>query len=202
MVISASSSSITPKCRTPIRRISRSCSTRRILNPNGYDIFFSTDPNGLTKLDHEMEEYNPVTGQVVAWVRIPTLSHTTDTVLYLFYGNPNITSSQQNPGGVWNSNYQAVYHLANVANGVANDSTNLADNGTLTSVAAASGEIDGAGSFNGTSSYVQIPGADFPSYPTGAYDDIGLPGTGATTTPFSASFGVWFRTASPGGILT
>ena len=173
-----------------------------VANPNGYDIFFSTDPNGLTKLDHEMEEYNPVTGQVVAWVRIPTLSHTTDTVLYLFYGNPNITSSQQNPGGVWNSNYQAVYHLANVANGVANDSTNLADNGTLTSVAAASGEIDGAGSFNGTSSYVQIPGADFPSYPTGAYDDIGLPGTGATTTPFSASFGVWFRTASPGGILT
>ena len=25
----------------------------------GYDIFFSTDPNGQTKLDHELEEYNP-----------------------------------------------------------------------------------------------------------------------------------------------
>jgi hypothetical protein len=56
---------------------------------------------------------------------------------------------------------------------------------------AASGEIDGAAGFNGASSYLQIPLADFPSYPI----------SGSTTTGFSASFGAWFQTASAGVIL-
>jgi len=169
-----------------------------VANSNGYDIIFSTDPNGLTKLDHELETYSPATGQVVAWVRIPTLSHTVDTVLYVFYGNPSITTSQQNPAGVWNQSYQAVYHLASA--GAANDSTIYANNATPTAVLSATGVIDGAAGFNGASSYLQIPSADFPNYPTGAYSNIGLPQTSDTTT-FAASFGAWFKTASPGGIL-
>jgi RHS repeat-associated protein len=172
----------------------------QVASPNGYDIIFSTDPNGLTKLDHELEEYNPVTGQVIAWVRIPTLSHTTDTVLYVFYGNSNIIASQQNLSGVWNSNYLAVYHLANTGAGSAVDSTALANNGTLVSVSPSSGAIDGAAAFNGASSFMKIPEADFPNYPTGVYDDLGLPNTNDTTS-FSASVGVWFKTASAGGIL-
>jgi hypothetical protein len=59
-----------------------------VTSSTGNDIIFSTDPNGLTQLDYELEEYNPVTGQVIAWVRIPTLSHTTDTALYVFYEIP------------------------------------------------------------------------------------------------------------------
>ncbi len=165
----------------------------------GYDIIFSLDPNGLTKLDDEMEEYNPITGQVIAWIRIPTLSHSADTVIYVFYGNSNITTSQQNPTSVWDNNYTAVYHLANTGTGTAGDSTSYGNNGTLTSVSAASGEIDGAASLNGASSYIQIPESDFPTFPTGVYDNVGLP-AGDTTT-FSTTFGVWFRTASAGGIL-
>ncbi len=172
----------------------------QVTSPNGYDILFSTDPNGLTKLDYELEEYDPVHGQVSAWVRIPTLSHTTDTVLYVFYGNPNIISSQQNPAGAWDSNYLGVYHLANTGMGAAADSTTYANNGTLTAISPASGEIDGAASLNGVSSYIQIPEADFPNYPTGVYDNLGINPTNQTTS-FSASFGVWFKTASAGGIL-
>ena len=177
----------------------------QVTSPNGYDIIFSTDQNGLTKLDHELEEYNPVTGQVVAWVRIPTLSHTTDTVLYVFYGNPNIVSSQQNPAGVWDSNYQAVYHLANIGTGPGSafDSTAYGNNGSLTSILPASGDIytsvGGAAGFNGTSSVIQIPQADFPSYPT-ATSWFGTPTSGQG--PFTASFGLWFKTASAGGLLS
>jgi RHS repeat-associated protein len=171
-----------------------------VSNPNGDDIFFSTDPNGLTKLDHEIESYNPSNGQLIAWVRIPTLSHTTDTVLYLFYGNPNITTPQQNPSGVWSGSYQAVYHLANVTGTAASDSTAFGNNAPLTSVATATGEIDGAVQLNGSSSYLQLPAADFPNYPTGTYSDLGLPSTSPTGS-FTASFGVWFKTASAGGIL-
>jgi YD repeat-containing protein len=172
----------------------------QVTSPSGYDIIFSTDPNGLTKLDHELEQYNPLTGQVTAWVRIPTLSHTTDTVLYVFYGNPNITTSQQNPAGVWGANYQAVYHLSNVGTGMAADSSAHGNTATLTSVVPAPGGIDGTSSFNGISSYIQAPTTVFPSYPLGSYGDVGLPSSDQTT-PFAASFAAWFNTASSGGIL-
>jgi len=88
-----------------------------VTNSNGYDIVFSSDPNGLSILNFEIEEYVPASGQLVAWVNIPTLSHGSNTVLYMFYGNPSITTSQQNSTAVWDSNYQAVYHLANIASG-------------------------------------------------------------------------------------
>jgi hypothetical protein len=44
-------------------------------------------------------------------VRIPTLSHTTDTVIYLGWGDAGITTDQSNMTGVWDSNFRAVYHL-------------------------------------------------------------------------------------------
>jgi RHS repeat-associated protein len=173
----------------------------QVTSSSGYDIFFSTDPNGLSKLDHELEEYDPVHGQVIAWVRIPNLSHTTDTVLYMFYGNPNIIASQQNSTAVWDSDYTAVYHMATVGTSGTTDSTVNRNNSlAISSVTAASGEIDGAGGFNGTSSSIQIPETDFPNFPTGQYSNVGLPASGGPSG-FSTSFGLWFKTASAGGIL-
>lgn len=156
-----------------------------VTNANGDDIIFSTDPNGATKLDFQLEKYDPVTGHVIAWIRLPNLSHTTDTVLYMFYGDPNVTTPQQNPAGVWGSNYQAVYHLTNPGAGTAQDSTANGNTATATNVAPITGEFDGGGSFNGTSSYLQIPSAAYSSYPSN----------------FAQSFGVWFKTSSSGAIL-
>lgn len=172
-----------------------------VLNPAGDDIIFSLDPNGQTKLDHEVESYDPATGHLTAWVRIPVLSHTTDTVLYLLYGNPNISTSQQNPSGVWSSKYQAVYHLANAGNAPITDSTSFQNNATPTALTSAPGVIDSGGSLDGSTSYFQIPSADFPSFPTGVYDDIGLPSS-ETSTTFAASVGIWFKTTTAGGLLT
>ena len=171
-----------------------------VTSTDGYDIMFSTDPGGATKLDFEIEQYNPVTGQLVAWIRIPTLSHSSDTILYVFYGNPTITTAQQNPAGVWDSSYQAVYHMAGLAAGTASDSTSNDNSGTVTGVSDGLGQIDGAATFNGTSGYAQIPAADFPSYPTGTYSNLGI-SSDNQTSPFTATFGVWFMTATSGGIL-
>lgn len=49
-----------------------------VTNSNGYDIVF-TSSDGLTQLDHELTNYDPITGQVSAWVRFPSLSTTSDT---------------------------------------------------------------------------------------------------------------------------
>jgi DNA-binding beta-propeller fold protein YncE len=83
-------------------------------NANGYDIVFSTDPNGAgANLAHEIGQYNASTGVFKAWVNLPTLSHTTDTTLYVFYGNPAIATSQENKAAVWDTNFVGVYHLPN-----------------------------------------------------------------------------------------
>src|SRR6266481_5962940 len=131
-----------------------------VQNANGYDIIFTSDVAGLNRLDHEIESYNPVTGAINFWVRIPALSHTADTGLYIQYGNSSITTSQENKPGVWSNGYAAVWHLSKNGTITATDSTGI-NSGTISSVTAASGEIAGAGSFNGsTSSYIRIPASN------------------------------------------
>ena len=121
----------------------------------GADILF-TDSSGTTKLNHEIETYASTTGQLVVWVNVGSsgLSTTTDTTLYMYYGNSS-ASNQQNATSTWDSNYKAVWHL-NEANGASSpDSTTNGE--TLTSTAypsAATGLIDGAQSFNGTSNFL------------------------------------------------
>src|SRR6266404_1000593 len=73
----------------------------KVQNSSGYDIIFTSDVAGATKLDHEIESYSATTGAVSFWVRIPTLSHTTDTIIYMQYGNNTITTSRENKTGVW-----------------------------------------------------------------------------------------------------
>ena len=91
---------------------------------------------------------------MIAWVRIPVLSHTSDTVLYMFYGNASIASSQQNPGGVW-GNYMGTWHLPNGTTLSAIDSTSNGNNGILEGgVGATSGIVDGAAVLDGTTGYI------------------------------------------------
>ena len=153
---------------------------------NGYDIIFSTDPNGLIKLDYELEEYNPVTGQVIAWIRIPTLSHTTDTVLYAFYGNASITASQQNPTGVWDSNYMGVWHVANNGGQLSLvDSTSNGNNSTNNGATSTVGQIDGGMQTNGST-----------------YATIGTPASLANLAQGNATFSAWVNPASGTGTDT
>ena len=77
---------------------------------DGTDIFF-TASDGSTKLNHELESYNASTGPVIAWVQIPSLSPTSDTTIYVYYGNSS-ASDQQNKTGVWDSNYKGCLALA------------------------------------------------------------------------------------------
>jgi hypothetical protein len=60
-----------------------------VQNSNGYDIIFS-DVTQTTRLDHEIEKYDSAAGELVAWVRVPTLSATSDTTIYLHYGHGSV----------------------------------------------------------------------------------------------------------------
>lgn len=78
---------------------------------DGYDILF-TSSDGVAKLSHEIESYNSITGELVAWVKLPSISSSFNTELYIYFGNPD-ASDQQNVASVWSNGYQAVYHLNN-----------------------------------------------------------------------------------------
>jgi len=126
----------------------------------GFDMVFASDSQGQTKLDFEIEEYNPAIGRLVAWVRIPDLSPSADTVIYILYGNSNVTSSQQNPAGVWSTGFTGVWHFPTGTSLSANDSTTHGGNGTITGATSAPGRIGGGSNFNGSSNYIVSP---FPS---------------------------------------
>ena len=91
------------------------------------------------------------TGHPIAWVKIPSVSSTTDTSFYLFYGDPSITTNQSDPVNTWDANFKAVYHLGNGTTLTATDSTG-GNNGTLVNgPTATAGKIYGAAHFVSTS---------------------------------------------------
>ena len=91
----------------------------------GYDILFVAD-DGVTKLNHEIEKYDPTTGELIAWVRIPTVSYTADTDVFMYYGNAS-ASDQSNSIGVWTNHFGAVYHLSDSGPSTATDTTSNHD---------------------------------------------------------------------------
>lgn len=80
--------------------------------PTGNDFLF-TAGDGLTKLSHEIRGWDPAKCQLTAYVKIPRLSHRTDTLLFLYYGNPE-APNQEDREGVWKS-YSYVGKFAEAA---------------------------------------------------------------------------------------
>jgi hypothetical protein len=155
----------------------------RLQNANCYDIIFTTDSQGTSRIPWEQETCQPSTGAIVDWVILPSISASVNTVFYISYGNTSLAAAQNTgsnaPANVWQSSYAGVWHLPNGSTLTANDSTANAFNGKATNVAAATGEIDGAGSFNGSNSYVDLSGSVL-----------------SATSQFAVSF--WARTSAAG----
>ncbi len=143
----------------------------------GYDIVFTTG-DGKTKLAHEIEKYDATTGQIIAWVKVPSLSPTTDTTIYMYYGNAAETGNEQNATGVWDSNYQSIYHLGNGTSLSVSDSKNAHNATNNGPVTATTGRIDGAANgFNSTGT---------------KYIDTGYPMLSTTDTAAPYTVSLWF----------
>jgi hypothetical protein len=129
-----------------------------VQSAQGHDIIFKD--SGGNQLAHEIEAYDETNDQLVAWVNLPRLSATSDTVITMHYGNSDITSSTQNAAGVWDGNYLAVYHMNQDPTGTVYDSTDNSihmtartgmDSGDLNS----DGQIGPAIDFDDASNYLQ-----------------------------------------------
>lgn len=131
----------------------------QVTNSSGFDIIF-TDSTETTQLDHEIENYVSTTGEIEMWVRIPTLSASVDTVIYMYFDNSGISTSQENKTGVWDSNYKAVWHMNAATGSNQSDSTSNALTATQNnSPTQGAGQIDGSLAFNGSTQYLSVSGS-------------------------------------------
>jgi hypothetical protein len=118
-------------------------------NSNGYDIVFTLD-DCATILDHQIEKYDATTGEYVAWVRIPSLSGTTDMDVGMFYGNSAIATDPSTTN-TWDSDYISIYHLHDDFL----DATATGNNGTNNGSTDGTGIIGDGQDFDGTNDYIQ-----------------------------------------------
>jgi uncharacterized protein DUF2341/concanavalin A-like lectin/glucanase superfamily protein len=158
-----------------------------VSNASGYDITFSSNSSGTSLLSWEIESYNATTGAIVAWVNIPSLSVSSNTIIYLRYGSTTISSFQGgSAGAVWDANYVGVYHMNQVLTAPGQSETDYTTNGnnyvasgTWSSGQSITGKIgQGLQAVNANSDYL-------------AWSGVGLNG-------FSSDFTVegWFNISS------
>lgn len=140
---------------------------------DGDDILF-TSSDGTTKLDHQIENYTSGTGKLDAWVEVPSLSSSANTVIYMYYGYAAATN-QENINGTWNTNFSAVWHM----NTVFTDATVNGRNGTNTGTTAVTGKIAGGRGF------VRSDGADF------------ITVTGSVGSPTNFTLSAWANITTP-----
>jgi hypothetical protein len=108
--------------------------------------------------------YVPPGGEAWVWVKVPSVSSSADTELYLYYDNTKANNTNyvgdvgSTPGqNVWNSNYKGVWHLkedpTNTAPQMKDSTSNInggTSGGSMVSGNQAAGKIDGSLSFDGS----------------------------------------------------
>ncbi len=136
-------------------RFRHTSSGGEVENINGYDILFTTD-DGSTIMSHQIENYEPTTGELVFWVRFPTLSTSTDTEFYIYFGNSSV-STDPSSVNVWDSNYKMVLHLDEENPvGTFPDASGEGTDGTDTGTILTTGQIGGGVDFNGTGDRITV----------------------------------------------
>jgi len=128
--------------------------------------------DGVTQCYVEIEKWDAVNKKAWLWVKVPSISSTSDTILYIYYDNtqPDNTTYVGDPGetpaqNVWDANFVLVTHMRDDPDSShIRDSTSNANNGTKTAAgepAVTAGKIDDAQNFDGANDEISIP--DSPS---------------------------------------
>jgi len=131
------------------------------LRADGADLRF-TDADGTTLLKHEIDTIDS-SGHVLAWVKVPAISSTADTTLYVYYKDPTAADGQD-ATHVWGSGFSAVWHMSEDPSGAGpqmHDSTGNGLDATSTGSMVAgdqmSGKIGGSLNFDGTDDGLDVP---------------------------------------------
>lgn len=116
-----------------------------VTDTQGDDIGFFSDSGLATPLFWEIESYDGTNGVLWAWVKVPTVSSSVDTVIYVGYGDAAITTFQSTATSVWNSAYKGVWHLPDGSSLTALDSTTTGANAAAITGTATAGKTGPGG---------------------------------------------------------
>jgi hypothetical protein len=123
--------------------------------------------DGATQCYVEVEKWDGPNQKAWLWIKVPSISSTRDTVLYLYYDGDHAdnddyvgdtgSSAAQN---VWDSSFKGVWHLSQTSGGIGaiKDSTSNNNAGTDYGNPAfnANGLINSAISFDGTDDFINM----------------------------------------------
>lgn len=80
-----------------------------VQSSSGYDIVFY-DSTEMVLLSHEIESYTASTGVLIYWVKVPSLSSTSITTIYIYYGKVGV-GSDPSTTNTWDTNFIHVWHM-------------------------------------------------------------------------------------------
>jgi hypothetical protein len=129
----------------------------KVQSSSGLDIIFCDASTGGNLLSFERVAYSSTDGKAEFWIKESSLSATTPTYVYMFYGKAG-ASDVSNPTDVWSNGYGMVHHYPNGTSLTVADSTSNGNNGSIQgSLSATTGAIGGgiAAGFS-TSNYIQV----------------------------------------------
>jgi len=92
------------------------------------------------------------------WVKIPSVSSTTNTIFYMYYGKSD-ASNGADVANVWNSNFKAVWHKKDATSSTIADATSNGINGTKKAInepVQTEGLIGNAQSYDGNNDYISL----------------------------------------------
>jgi hypothetical protein len=99
---------------------------KKCLNSSGYDIMFCND--SCTEYVCDIENYDSA-GNLKAWVKVPSVSSTVDTVFWIYYKKADVTVNPTSET-VWD-NYSMVQHMTDKPDAThIEDSTSNSNDGT------------------------------------------------------------------------
>ena len=123
-----------------------------VQNSNGYDIVFK-NADGTSLLTHQVEKYDASTGEYIAWVKVPSLSATSNTELTMYYGNPSLITDLSSTM-TWNSDYIVNMHMDDNPTGTIGNSSQqtftASSFGSMTSSDVVTGKIGSGTDFDGS----------------------------------------------------
>ena len=112
--------------------------------------------SSATEYNFQIESYDSIAGRLKIWVKIPSLSKSTNNTIYFYFGDANPSHIANIATGTWSSDYKAVFHFNESSYSAGadaiKDGTSQGKNATLSGDAnnLTTGFIGKAYSFNGS----------------------------------------------------
>jgi hypothetical protein len=93
----------------PVLVVIRDPGLRASATQDGNEIAFVAN-DGRSALAQELEQHDPATGDLVAWVRIPSLSLVASTTIFLTVGH-RTPADPPAASAVWDESFAAIWHM-------------------------------------------------------------------------------------------